>query len=122
VSGVVSAETVQKDAINVVVSENGSRAPGRAGVSESGYAMVYLNSKTSTPDTMAHELGHHFLGHTTGAMNSLSQWSMKNEIGMIALGLNVYGDFRIEGLLGLGGITMGGAANWNSKTGASSPR
>jgi len=121
VSGVANESTVQKDAINVVVSGKGS-APGQAGFSKNGYAIINLNSKTSTPHTMVHELAHHFLGHTTGAMNSVSAWSRSNEIGMVALGLNVYADFRIDGIFGLGGMTTLGAVNYNSKTGVPTPR
>jgi hypothetical protein len=52
-------------------------------------------------------------------MNAVSAWSRTNEIGMVAVVLNVYADFRIDGL---GGIAFLGAANYNSKTGVSSPR
>ncbi len=126
VSGSFGADTAQGNAINVVFT-NQSAGPEQAGMTDSGHAVLRLNPnhdafRQSTP---VHGMQHHILGHTTGWLDSLSNWSTKGCCGFLALGMNAFTDTAIDGNpfgLHIGGTYWMGATNWNSKTGIPSPR
>lgn len=65
---------VSRDSINVIVSN--FTPTGDAGVSQvnGGYALTQVDITQADKGTLAHELGHHFSGDTTGVLNSIMKY------------------------------------------------
>jgi RHS repeat-associated protein len=93
--GSVQTTGLNPDVLNLVVTDFGPR--GGATRTDDGTYLTWLNVHKANEDTVSHEFGHHFDGHTSSsAMQSLQR------IPLIGGFLNAVLDFRVDAVRAAG--------------------